>query len=153
MPTFWSLRLFHQIGTLGLLCDPAHPALADFPTAAHCDWQWAGLVGNFSAANSFKAAGAGESLYERIRQITGDVSDRSKAIILSETPPDYRPIVQVIDNYERNAKLGLIFETRAGDGKLLICAMDLDTDAENRPEARQLRQNLLEYADGEDFQP
>ncbi len=26
--------------TLGILCDPAHPALAGFPTASHTDWQW-----------------------------------------------------------------------------------------------------------------
>jgi hypothetical protein len=41
--------------------------------------------------------------------------------------------VQVIDNQERNSKLGTIFN-RIGPGKLLVCAMDLETDAE-RPAA------------------
>jgi hypothetical protein len=26
--------------TMGILCDPGHPALADFPTEAHTNWQW-----------------------------------------------------------------------------------------------------------------
>ena len=30
--------------TLGILCDPRHPALAEFPTAFHSDWQWWYLI-------------------------------------------------------------------------------------------------------------
>lgn len=41
MPAFWNMRLFNQVGTLGILCDPAHPAFDGFPTEAHSDWQWA----------------------------------------------------------------------------------------------------------------
>jgi hypothetical protein len=26
--------------TLGILCDPQHPALAEFPTEFHSNWQW-----------------------------------------------------------------------------------------------------------------
>jgi hypothetical protein len=59
----------------------------------------------------------------------------------------------MIDNYERNYKLGLIFETKVGKGKLLICALDLDTDAGNRPAARQLKASLLNYAAGNQFNP
>jgi len=44
-PVFWSPVHFpNQPGTMGLLCDPRHPALKDFPTAAHSDWQWWDLV-------------------------------------------------------------------------------------------------------------
>ncbi len=78
---------------------------------------------------------------------------RSKAIILDETPADFRPILQVIDNYDRNAKLGTIFEARVGKGKLLVCAMDLDTDLAQRPAARQLRYSLMQYAAGKEFNP
>jgi hypothetical protein len=153
MPTFWNLQLFNQIGTLGILCDPKSPALAEFPTGNHSDWQWADLLGNFSAANSFPAAGAPESYGEKLKRSAGDVDNRSKAFILDETPADYRPILQVIDNQERNAKLGSIFETRVGPGKLLVCGLDLDTDLAKRPAALQLRKSLLDYAAGEKFQP
>jgi hypothetical protein len=152
-PTFWNLQLFNQIGTLGILCNPQHPALAEFPTENHSDWQWADLLGNFSAANSFDTAGAPSVYGEMLRNMAGDVTRRSKAIILNEAPADFRPIVQVIDNQERNAKLGIIFETRVGSGKLLVCALDLDTDLEKRPAARQLRQSLLHYAEGPQFNP
>ncbi|TCS85834.1 glycosyl hydrolase family 2 [Anseongella ginsenosidimutans] len=42
---FWSPVHFpNQPGTMGLLCDPEHPALADFPTDFHTNWQWWDLV-------------------------------------------------------------------------------------------------------------
>jgi hypothetical protein len=61
--------------------------------------------------------------------------------------------VQVIDNYERNSKLGSIFETRVGTGKLLVCALDLDTDSAQRPAAQQLRRSLLACATSDQFNP
>lgn len=40
-PVFWSAVLFpDQPGTMGILCDPMHPALSVFPTDFHADWQW-----------------------------------------------------------------------------------------------------------------
>jgi hypothetical protein len=153
MPVFWDIRLFNQIGTLGILCDPNHPAFKYFPTEFHSDWQWADLLGHFTAANSFRVAGAPEQMALDLEKGAGDVEYRSKAIILDETPADFRPILQVIDNYDRNAKLGTIFEASVGKGKLLVCAMDLDTDLANRPAARQLRYNLVEYAAGKELNP
>lgn len=41
VPVFWSPVHFpNQAGTMGVLCNPTHPALADFPTDMHTDWQW-----------------------------------------------------------------------------------------------------------------
>ena len=147
MPAFWSMRLFNQIGTLGILCDPKHPALANFPTASYTDWLWADILGKYTAEQSYLISTDSTS------HKWGDNYNRSKAIILNETPAGYRPIVQVIDNYERNYKLGLIFETRVGKGNLLICAADLDIDAEHRPAAQQLKASLIQYASGNQFKP
>jgi hypothetical protein len=61
-------------------------------------------------------------------------------------------VVQVIDNFARNHKLGLIFEARSGRGKLLVCASDL-LSMQDRPEARQLLASLLAYAGSPRFQP
>ncbi len=45
LPVFWSPVHFpKQAGTMGLLCNPRHPALAHFPTDMHSDWQWWNLV-------------------------------------------------------------------------------------------------------------
>ena len=109
-------------GTLGILCDPNSPALAGFPTEFHSNWQWWHLVKN------------------------------SRPIIFDETPADYRPLVQVIDNFVTNHKLGLIAETKVGKGKMLICAIDL-LGNQDKPEARQLLRSLLDYASTPAFAP
>ena len=75
-----------------------------------------------------------------------------RPVILNHTPAAYRPIVQVIDNFERNQKLGLIFEARVGAGKLLVCTLDL-LGVQHRPEARQLLHSLLAYVNSRRFQP
>ena len=47
VPVFWSPVHFpKQAGTMGLLCDPSHKALSDFPTDMHTDWQWWDLTIN-----------------------------------------------------------------------------------------------------------
>ena len=153
MPAFWSMRLFNQIGTLSILCNPAHPALADFPTEEQSNWQWADILGKFTALQSYITAGESEAFTDQLKKEWKEQDGRSKSIILNETPSDYRPIVQVIDNYERNYKLGVIFETKVGKGKLLICALNLDQDRANRPAAQQLKKSLLNYAAGNQFNP
>jgi hypothetical protein len=123
-PPFWSPIMFsNQKQVLGLLCDPKHPAFADFPTAGHSDWQWFELL--------FQAA----------------------AIRLQGTSESYRPIVQAIDRPDRNHKLAVVYETKVGPGKLLVCTLDLNRDLQNRPVARQLRQSLLKYAASPAFKP
>lgn len=50
VPVFWSPVHFpKQAGTMGLLCNPSHPALRFFPTDMHTDWQWWRLVKNSRA--------------------------------------------------------------------------------------------------------
>lgn len=45
VPVFWSPVHFpHESGTMGLLCNPGHPALSQFPNDGHTDWQWWRLV-------------------------------------------------------------------------------------------------------------
>jgi hypothetical protein len=129
---FWCFPMFRRgaerqgievaPGTLGMLCNPATPALAHFPTEFHSNWQWWHLVKN------------------------------SRPIILDDTPDNYRPTVQVVDNFARNHKLGLIAETKVGQGKLLICAIDL-LGHQDKPEARQLLYSLLRYLDSAAFAP
>ena len=64
----------------------------------------------------------------------------------------YRPIVQVIDNVERNHRLGLVFEFKVGDGKLLVCCADLESTLDY-PEGRQFYKAVLDYMRSDDFQP
>jgi hypothetical protein len=122
VPVFWSPVHFpKQPGTMGLLCDPAHPALREFPTAFHSDWQW------------------------------WDPALRSRSVVLDGM--SVTPIVRVIDNFMRNHSLANVFEARVGEGRLIFSAIDITSDLENRPVARQLRASLLRYAASPDFAP
>jgi hypothetical protein len=73
-------------------------------------------------------------------------------VILDAAPAAWRPTVQVIDNFARNHKLGLVFETGVGKGKLLVCAIDL-LGLQDKPEARQFLSSLPGYAGSKDFDP
>ena len=78
---------------------------------------------------------------------------RSRTMNLDDTPQSFRPIVQVIDKFETSRKLGDLFETRVGNGRLMTCSIDLATDMDRRPAARQLRHSILKYMAGPSFQP
>jgi len=109
-------------GSLGFICTPNSPLFEHFPTEFHSNWQWWHLVKN------------------------------CKPIILDDTPADYRPLIQTIDNFARNHKLGMIFETKYGKGSALICAIDL-LNLQDKPEARQLYYSILSYVNSENFSP
>ena len=125
LPVFWSPIWFpgHGPQTMSILCNPKHPALARFPTDFYSDWQWYDLLQN------------------------------SQSIILDDTPTEFCPIVQIIDNFSRNHKLGSLFEARVGRGRLLVCAISLRGMADSQPAARQLLASLYAYAGSSDFQP
>ena len=122
--SFWSLLWFpKRPETMGVLCDPAHPALASFATRSHSDWQW------------------------------WDLMSGARALVLDSAPAMFRPVVQVIDDPTRNHKLGAVFEAQVGKGRLLVTAFDLETAIETRLGARQLRYSLASYAASDKFDP
>ena len=82
--------------TLGILCDPKHPALATFPTDAHTNWQWWYPI------------------------------QHAAAMILDGLPAELRPTVQVIDDWFTNHRLALVFEAQVGPGRLLVTSIDLN---------------------------
>jgi len=124
-PVFWNLQMFPKWKeqTLGLLCDPRHPAFQRFPTESYSEWNWA------------------------------DVLSRSRAMVLDGLPRDLRPLVQVIDDWNRNRRLALAFECKVGSGSLLICSADLPRLVERHVSARQLYRSLLDYVGGDKFRP
>ena len=129
---YWNYRMFKTVsennkrvvspGTLGVLCNPQHPLFRLFPTEEHTNWQWWAVVKN------------------------------SHPMMLDNTAAAYRPIVQVIDNIERNHKLGLVFEFAVGRGKLLVVMADLDRAAAY-PEGEAFYRSVLQYMRSRDFAP
>ena len=79
-----------------------------------------------------------------------DLITHADLAILDRLP--VKPIVQMIDNPERNHKLGMLFECSIGPGRLLVCTARLG-EVLDRPEVRWFTQCLLEYAVSPDFQP
>ena len=66
--------------------------------------------------------------------------------------PGLKPIVQTIDDFDRNHRLGTIFEARVGEGRLLVCTIDLPS-LKGTPEADALMRSLLDYAASPRFAP
>ena len=73
-------------------------------------------------------------------------------MILDETSADYKPLIQTIDNFDRNHKLKMIFETKYGKRNTLIYAIDL-LNLQDKPEARQLYKSILNYVSSDKFSP
>jgi hypothetical protein len=131
VPVFWNIQMTVRPpknprprfdAMLGLLCDEKHPALAGFPTAPNCDWQWTPLVAGVRSVN------------------------------LRNAPRDLHPIVAAIDDWNRNWRLGVIFECKVGPGRLLVSVIDLDADTE-AVGLQSLRRSLLDYMAGPKFKP
>jgi hypothetical protein len=122
-PIFWSTAWtkMQPPTTLGILCDPQAPALAQFPTDSHSNWHWWYPI------------------------------QKAQPMILDGLPPALRPIVQVIDDWFTNRRLGLVFEARLGKGKLLVSSIDFDQPSD--PVTAQLRHSLLAYMASDAFQP
>ncbi|WP_018625960.1 glycoside hydrolase family 2 protein [Niabella aurantiaca] len=108
---------------LGILCDPKHPALQFFPTAFHSDWQWWDLVAH------------------------------SRPMVLEHFPFGFKPLVQMIPDWNNPRKVSLLFEARVGKGKLLVSAIDLKNQLDQRPVARQLLYSLKKYISSDAFAP
>ena len=129
---FWCYPMFRDIcewmkkpvavGTMGLCIQEEHPALEGFLSERHSTPQWYDIVSHADCA------------------------------VLDAMPEGYRPIVQMIDNFERNHRLGLLFEAKVGEGRLLVCTSRLHEILE-RAEVQQFAAGLLRYAASEAFAP
>jgi hypothetical protein len=122
---FWNTLWTQGQGptTMGVLCDPAHAALADFPTDAHSNWQW------------------------------WHVMHRAAPLRLDLLPRSVDTIVRVIDDWHTARSLGLVIEARVGSGRLIVCGFELDGPAASDPVSRQLRRSLVAYAASPRFTP
>lgn len=124
VPVFWNRLMNPAWGRmLGMWIDNKHPAFANFPTENYNGWQWTEIVRGTRAVN------------------------------LDRLPKELQPIVQPIDDWNRNYKLGLVFEAKVGNGKLMVASADLANDLGDRIVARQLRRSMLDYMASAKFDP
>jgi hypothetical protein len=124
-PAFWNTSWFKMRPphTLGISLDPKHAAFADFLTDNHSDLQWWELL------------------------------NRAQVMNFEDFPAPYQPLVQSIDTWFMNRKIGILAEMKIGKGKLLICSADVSKDLDKRPVARQFLYSLTRYMQSKAFNP
>lgn len=123
-PVFWNTSWFKMRPphVTGLLIQSTHPALADFPTAYHSDYQWWSIV------------------------------TRAQVMHLEDFPKGFKPIIQPIDTWFMNRKLGLVWEAKAGNGKLVVSSADI-SGTSSFAASRQLYHSIKQYMRSEKFNP
>ncbi|HEY6505753.1 MAG TPA: beta-glucuronidase, partial [Chitinophagaceae bacterium] len=123
-PVFWNTSWFKMRPphVTGLLIQSKHPAFADFPTEYYSDYQWWGIA------------------------------NKAQVMHLEDFPKGFKPLVQPIDTWFMNRKLGLVFEAKVGKGKLIITSADL-SDTSSFAASRQLYYSIKKYMLSGKFNP
>ena len=124
-PVFWNTSWFKMRPphTLGFVVQEKQPAFAYFPTESYSNMQW------------------------------WEIANKAQVMNLEDFPKGFTPLVQPIDTWFMNRKLGMILEAKVGNGKLMISSADLVSDTAHRVAARQLFYSLQQYMLSDKFNP
>ncbi len=125
LPVFWNTSWFKMRPphTTGAYIDTQHPLFREFPTDDWSNLNWWELL------------------------------NRAQVMNLSELPADYQSPVQPIDTWHVSRKLGMVVEANVLGGRLLMTTMDITSDLDRRPVARQMRKAIISYMQSADFRP
>jgi hypothetical protein len=124
-PVFWNTSWFkiRPPHTLGFVCNYKHPVFNFFPATYHSELQWWEIV------------------------------NKAEPMHLEDFPKGFTPLIQPIDTWFMNRRLGLLLEARVGKGRLMVCSADLKKNPDNRPAARQLFYSIQQYMLSDKFHP
>lgn len=124
-PVFWNTSWFKMRPphTTGVYVENTHPVFNNFPTENHSDLQWWELV------------------------------NKAQVMQFTDFPEDFQPLVQNIDTWFVSRKIGMLFEARVGNGRLMMTTMDITKNLDKRIVARQMRQSIIQYMKSAEFQP
>ena len=125
VPAFWNTSWFKMRPphTTGVLINNFHPVFRNFPTDSYSNLQWWELV------------------------------NRAQVMEIADFPETVQPMVQPIDTWFINRRLAMLFEAKVGNGKMIVCSADIQSDLNNRFVARQLRYSILKYMNSNLFLP
>ena len=125
LPVFWNTSWFKMRPphTTGAYIDTQHPLFRDFPTDDWSNLNWWELL------------------------------NRAQVMNLSELPASYQSPVQPIDTWHVSRKLGMVVEANVLGGRLLMTTMDITSNLDRRPVARQMRKAIISYMQSADFRP
>lgn len=124
-PVFWNTSWFKMRPphTTGILVNDHHPVFRDFPTGYHSDIQWWEIV------------------------------NRAQVMLLTDFPKGFQSLIQSIDTWFHNRKIGMLIEANVNGGKLMVCSANLRTNLDERIVARQLLESVIKYMDSDKFRP
>lgn len=97
-----------------------HPLTNRFPHDGYCDWQFYPMI------------------------------DGAVAVVFDDMVDAFDPILEVVSSYKLISKQASLFEWQVGNGRLLVCTLNLP---ESDPAAVYLRRCLLDYAASGEFEP
>ncbi len=123
-PVFWNTSWFKMRPphTTGVFINHYHPVFNHFVTENWGNMQWWELI------------------------------NRTQVMLLDDFPRELKPIVQPIDTWFLNRRLGMLFEAKVGNGRLMISSMDLQ-NFNNRPVAECLYRSIIIYMQSPQFRP
>ncbi|BAV06669.1 beta-galactosidase [Filimonas lacunae] len=125
-PVFWNTSWFQMKPphVTGMVIAKDSKAFAGFPTEGYSNLQW------------------------------WEIANKAQVMVLEDFPAGFKPLVQPIDTWFLNRRLGLIMEVAVGKGKLILSSADLGPAISNdKPAARQLFASLMQYMQSSDFAP
>ena len=124
-PVYWSTGHFKSanaaLTTLGYCVNNGHPALRGFPTDDWADWQWYNLV------------------------------EKGVKHGTSGLPENFEPIVMPVPDLHYSTPMGMLFELKVGEGRLMVCGLNLSD--ESLPEMRAIKKSIVSYMESDDFAP
>lgn len=81
-----------------------------------------------------------------------DVLNHAHALDLTDID-GLTPVIQSVDTYEQNRKLGIAFEANVDRGRLFVLCVDTPADLTDRPATRQLLRSVEAYVASDAFRP
>ena len=140
-PVYWSAGHFKQadaeLSSLGYMVQSGHPALRGFPTEDWADWQWYNLV----------EGGVKHGIADLVGACVPCGSGGRGATAL----PCVEPIVQPVPDLHYSTFMGMLFELKVGEGRLMMCGLNLSD--RTKPEVNAMRASILSYMESQDFNP
>lgn len=125
LPVFWNTSWFKMRPphSTGAYIRNEHPVFNNFPTDDWTNLNW------------------------------WELTNKQQVMQFTEFPADFQPIVQSIDTWFLSRKIGMLFEAKVLGGKLMMTTIDITSNLDKRIVARQLRKSILEYMEGNAFEP
>lgn len=120
-PVFWSPVWFKSVDPCGMFCQQDHPLFDGFPTGRYADLNWK------------------------------DPLENSFGMIIDGLGPGFEPVTEIVPNFYTIEHATNLFECRVGEGRLLVCSIDLTRT--DMPSILSLRNSIVSYVNGDEFNP